>query len=174
MMKAGSKVGRLIIVSDLGTKPNKLINKGRWYLCRCMCGSTKEVRRDRLLSGNTKSCGCLMRELSKKRAAKLGVRRVKHGHYRSNKPSPTYYSWTCMKQRCYYKGAHNYKHYGAKGIKVCKEWLNNFNQFLKDMGKRPKGKTLDRINVYGNYEPKNCRWATMKQQNNNTRKKMTN
>ena len=78
-----------------------------------------------------------------------------------------------MKRRCYVEKAHNYKYYGGRGIKVCDRWLGDdgFKNFLKDMGERPKGTTLDRINNNGNYEPINCKWSTISEQNKNRRKK---
>jgi len=87
-----------------------------------------------------------------------------HGHFPRKGKSPTYISWCNMKQRC--QNPHNikYKYYGARGIKVCKRW-QLFENFLADMGLRPRGNTLDRFpNNHGNYEPGNCRWATTEQQ----------
>jgi hypothetical protein len=82
--------------------------------------------------------------------------------------TPTYYSWAGMKSRCLNPKDSRYKDYGGRGIKVCKEW-HDFRNFLKDMGLRPKGHTLDRIDVNGNYEPSNCRWATLEMQAANKR-----
>lgn len=93
--------------------------------------------------------------------------RPKHGHNRSNSErSPTYTTWHSMKQRCLNPNDTNYPNYGAKGIRVCGRW-HDFGRFLADMGERPAGLTLDRINSNGDYEPGNCRWATMKEQCNN-------
>jgi len=94
----------------------------------------------------------------------------KHGHsLRNGKESPTYQSWRHMKYRCLNPNCSDYKNYGGRGIKVCERWMD-FTNFLADMGEKPEGLTLDRINNDGNYEPGNCRWATWKEQRQNQRK----
>jgi len=106
----------------------------------------------------------------KERRRKLVIRQFKHGHSgsgdRKRPPSPTYYTWMGMIGRCKYTANPSYPNYGGSGIKVCKRW-SNFQAFLKDMGERPIGKTLDRINTLADYKPGNCRWATPSEQQRN-------
>lgn len=121
----------------------------------CQCGNIIEVRASNLKSGNTTKCKLCNQ----------------HGHRGSSKEStsPTYYSWRCMKDRCTNPNTSNYKWYGAMGVSVCPQWLNSFKTFLADMGERPEGTTLDRINPFGDYEPGNVRWADKHTQANNKR-----
>ncbi len=132
------------------------------WLCRCECGNEKEILLISLKTGNTKSCGCSTQELRTK-----GI--TKHGHNQTGKRSPTYISWDNMIGRCNRPSQLRYKHYGGRGITYDVRW-KSFANFLEDMGERPKGKTLDRIDVDGNYCKENCRWATNKEQNNNKQK----
>lgn len=88
---------------------------------------------------------------------------LKHGHAHRGKPSPTYNSWQSMLRRCYNSTSASFKYYGAKGVKVCKRW-RRFSNFLKDMGVRPKKKTLARIDHNGHYNLENCTWETPKEQ----------
>lgn len=94
---------------------------------------------------------------------------LKHGQTANGKISPEHKAWAAIKQRCYNPNASKYKYWGGRGITVCERWLNSFENFLADMGKRPSDKhSLDRFpNKEGNYEPGNCRWATIEQQNEN-------
>lgn len=93
--------------------------------------------------------------------------RIKHGAAVGNKRTPEYSSWQSMRARCHNPNAKRYERYGGRGIRVCEAW-SDFAQFLRDMGPRPKGHTLERKNNDGNYEPTNCKWATPKEQQNNT------
>jgi DNA-binding XRE family transcriptional regulator len=92
----------------------------------------------------------------------------KHGHCVNGKSSPTHKSWCMMKSRCNNPNYNRYKDYGGRGIAYCKEW-ESFENFLRDMGERPKGTTLDRIDNNGNYELSNCKWSTPKEQMSNKR-----
>ncbi len=93
---------------------------------------------------------------------------IKHGHSANGKVSPTYQSWRDMKQRCQNVNCKNYEDYGGRGVKVCERW-QDFTNFLADMGEKPEGLTLDRIDYNSDYEPNNCRWATRKEQRRNQR-----
>lgn len=137
------------------------------YECVCECGTRREVNGVRLRTGESKSCGCLMRELTGARARALFTT---HGHTRNKSCSGAYKSWTTMRRRCLDKKFKDYARYGGKGITVCNRWRDSFETFFKDMGDRPKGMTLDRKNPKGNYEPANCRWANHRTQMNNTQK----
>jgi len=159
----GKIFGRLIIIKEYGK--NKY---GRTlYECLCDCGNIKIVPRYSLVTGNTKSCGCLMIE-------KIKSANTKHGNTKNNKSSKTYESYHHMIQRCNNPNCKDYKNYGGRTtpVTVCGRWSNKkngFQNFLKDMGECPFGLTLERINNKLGYYKKNCRWATRKEQNINKR-----
>ena len=125
------------------------IKKPAHWQCECSCGNSCIVTGNRLRGGKTKSCGCILKK------------------QKGMSTSRTYHSWQSMIQRCTDASVEHYKRYGLKGIEVCNRWKNSFQNFLEDMGERPKAKTLDRIDSKGNYEPDNCRWSTVKEQANN-------
>lgn len=132
----------------------------RFFLCKCNCGTKKEISLGKLRNKTIKSCGCLKKEILIKNSFKLT-----HGMSFSR----IYKCWRGIKDRCYNIKLSCYKNYGGRGITVCKEWLESFETFYNDMGNPPKGKSMDRINNDGNYCKENCKWSTSKEQNNNRR-----
>lgn len=153
----GKTFGRMTVICRNGSSPNNSV----LFLCKCSCGNTKTTRGCHLRSGAVKSCGCLAKECSR-------ISRPKHGHTLKGKRH-TYYSWIGMKTRCTYKKHPSYHRYGGRGITVCERWNGEtgFQNFLADMGERPPGMELDRIDNDKGYEPGNCRWATLVEQGRN-------
>jgi hypothetical protein len=146
-MQPGRRFGRLVLVEQ--TK--------RRCTCICDCGQRTIVDSGNLTSGNTRSCGCLRHEHP-------GAK-PKHGH---GHRTPTYSSWQSMLDRCTNPNHVYFRLYGGRGITVCDRW-RSFENFLADMGLRPEGRSLDRVDPDGIYEPTNCRWATAVEQRRNRR-----
>ena len=139
--------------------------KGKNYLfiCRCSCGKIKYVSGQDLRSGKSKSCGCYRIKISTKHGDTIGVSTGK-------KPTPEYNTGHAMKTRCCGVNSHEYEYYGGRGIKMCDRWKNSYANFLSDMGRKPfSSASIDRIFNDGDYEKKNCRWASPFQQSINKR-----
>lgn len=142
------------------------------YLCRCQCGTTREVQADSLKGGKSTSCGCLQSQTFGLRVSLLAAeRRLANGDgYKAPSRTRTYKSWIAMSQRCYHPNSPSFPSYGGRGIAVCDRWRLSYHHFLADMGERPNGHSLDRIDNDRGYEPDNCRWATATVQARNQRR----
>ena len=147
----GQKFTRLTVVELIKEKKDGVY----LWLCNCICGGTCRPTSYHLRSGHTKSCGCLKIEKAKNRLLTHGM-----------SSHSAYHSWWDMMNRCYNSKHKHFKNWGGRGIKVCEYW-HKLENFIEDMGERPAGLTLERKDNNGNYELKNCIWATMKEQGNN-------
>lgn len=159
----GCRFGRLVV--------EQMSHQGKRYeihwIALCDCGKRTIVTTHRLRSGNTRSCGCLFRSVvAARNRTRVTKYAVTHGHARTGQLTPTYKAWMAMRMRCTQSAHKEYHRYGGRGITVCERWAI-FANFLEDMGERPQGREIDRINNDGNYEPANCRWATHKEQMRN-------
>lgn len=155
---SGMRFGRLVVLRRDSPPGIKGYAK---FSCVCDCGRHSSHRSDHLRSGAAKSCGCLNAELASARA-------TTHGDTKGHGYSAEYSCWRAMIDRCSNANTIGYQFYGARGVSVCDRWSQSFQNFLNDMGRKPSAKhSIDRIDVRGNYEPANCRWATSKQQARN-------
>ena len=166
----GEKFGMLTAIEFSHTKVSDSgKNRRTYWVFQCECGNIKVLRVDQVKSGNTKSCGCL-----KQITDRENIKKAQKSNLKYNKDNPLsktneYSRWRGMIKRCYNKNDSHYHNYGGRGIKVCDEWLYDFNAFYlwcQESG-YSKELQLDRIDNNGNYEPNNCRWVTAKNNSNN-------
>lgn len=150
----GQRFERLTVVECAGQKTSNGTRRVIW-MCICDCGGRVLRDANTLLAGESPSCGCLHYE-------RIGLAKRTHGQTRT----PTHIVWMNMIQRCTNSNRPDWPRYGGAGISVCERWRSYVN-FISDMGQRPDGKSIDRINSRGNYEPGNCRWATASEQAKN-------
>lgn len=157
----GKKYNRLTVIAFENVREKGKTSRWKWIV-RCDCGTLKSVSPYRVLSGNTKSCGCYKSEITSVYNKKA---KTKH----DGRHTRLYTIWHGMKQRCNSETSHDYKNYGARGISVCDEWSNDFSAFRKWALNNGYADDLsiDRIDVNGNYCPENCRWTDSKTQGRN-------
>lgn len=149
--KSGNRYGKLTVIGN-----PKRNHDTTYLLCKCDCGTEKYIRAENL-GRTTNSCGCIRSQI-------MHDRQFKHGQ----DGTPTYRCWVSMRFRCSNPNHHRWKDYGGRGIRVCERW-ESFENFYADMGNRPDGYSIERINVNGNYEPSNCKWIPLADQSKNRR-----
>ena len=157
------KFNRLMLIKEVKPHVTSGGNIQRKCLFKCDCGKELEIVFSSVKNSITKSCGCHSKDLAKKRMQELNF---KHGAF----SSPEYNCYQSMKKRCLNSNHKSFKHYGGRGITISENWINSFEQFLNDMGKRPGlNYSIERINNDLGYSKENCKWATKKEQSRNLR-----
>jgi hypothetical protein len=149
---AGKRFGKLVVIRPCGKRGTSIL-----WLCKCDCGNTSTPAGTLLNTGQTKSCSS-------------GCSKTKHGQKTRQHSSPVYNTWAAMKSRCGNPNNSHYHRYGGRGIKICEEWLDDFQAFYDYMGPRDMTQSIDRIDNDGNYEPGNVRWVTKGENTRNRHK----
>jgi hypothetical protein len=151
------RFGRLVVERRIDNDKHG----GTRWMCMCDCGKISVCLPSNLRGGRSKSCGCLNKEVAVKTRTTHNMSGTKE-----------YVTWRNMKTRCENPNSTAYKYYGGRGITICKEWLDSFEAFYRDMGDKPEGLSIDRIDNDGGYSPDNCRWATQSEQCFNQRRSL--
>jgi hypothetical protein len=160
LLRGETRFGMWTVLGEAAGVPRPGNGVIRYASCRCDCGTERAVSINSLKRGTSLHCGCLISSI-------ITDMKTVHGGC----GTPEYRSWAHLKERCLNPNNKDWKDYGGRGISVCERWLGSFAGFIADMGPRPSPKhSIDRIDVNGNYEPGNCRWADPVTQRNNQRR----